>query len=127
MRSAADFAGVSLRCREGKLEMAVIVIQPLPLHAQPRVTITDAAGTVEVQASVGSPGSAIVLSPETTAAILPRWRVGDATLGVHSGVTDVTGTVTLAGFTAALDRLRLTCTSDQERPPAPSLDMRPPR
>jgi hypothetical protein len=88
----------------------VVLLQPFPPRAQPRVKLTAGGSTVELPATVVAPGAAIALAGE--AAVLARglWQSApELALEVTDSGRQVRGVVSLGGLAGALALLTASC------------------
>ena len=108
--SDSNFVGLMVRCAESDIEVLLVLIDPLPLRAHPRVSIN---GT-KFESSVAPPGSAVLLPGDVAVLARQRW----STLPSLSFEIDQAGSVTkghvfLKDFDAALKALTAACSLRQ--------------
>ncbi len=110
-RSDPDFVGLMLRCTPSGPEAAVILIVPLPPRAQPRVTLgTGGDRVLQVEATIGMPGSIVVLPRPAAVALMGSWRsLDEVSIEVAAEDQVIHGTVTLAGLDQASRTLNANC------------------
>lgn len=110
-RSDPDFVGLMLRCTQSGPQAVVILIVPLPPRAQPHVTL-GAGGdrVVRVDATIGTPGSIVVLPSPAAAALMGPWRsLDEVSIEVDTQGEVVRGVVALAGLDQAARMLNVNC------------------
>ena len=109
-RSAAEFVGLMLRCGAPEIEVLPVVIPPLPPRARPKVTIGSGSDVLEMDATVTSPGAAILLPRQASDAVRARWlRLPRLEIAIaHDGAT-IGGSVSLEGLVPALQALDAAC------------------
>ncbi len=109
-RSDLDLAGLMVRCGEPTTEVLIVLVRPLPPHAQPKVTLVAAGQTVEFTASVVAPGLMLLLPPEANALAASSWLAApDLAISVADEHAPIRGVVPLAGLDTALHVLRENC------------------
>jgi hypothetical protein len=109
-RSDADLAGLMLRCADQGFEVLVVLLEPFPLGAHPKVKLTAGTSTVESPATVVAPGAAIALAGEAAALAGGRWQLaGELTLDITDGERRIQGVVALTGLAGALSLLTAHC------------------
>ena len=111
-RSDLDLAGLMIRCSSnGRAEAVVVLIRPFPLRARPRVVFGKKPGTeTEVEATVGLPGTAVVLPMDAATLVRGSWQaLNDLFIRVDSGQDTIRGVVILSGLQAAFNELVASC------------------
>jgi hypothetical protein len=109
-RSDLGFAGMMLRCGEVAPEILIVLVEPLPPRAHPKVMI--AAGSVPVQftATVLPPGVLILMPPEATALAEGPWQNSpELAIAVSHERDSIRGVIVLVGFSAAWQTLKTNC------------------
>jgi hypothetical protein len=111
LRSDSDIAGVTLRCADNSIEALVIVIEPRPPQARPRVTLNSTGNQESYEATVVAPFTALLLPQEAAVMIsgLAQSGAPELSIGVSDEATGVQGVVELAGLRPALNGLRGIC------------------
>jgi hypothetical protein len=111
LRSDGDIAGLTLRCADNSIEVLVIVIEPRPPRARPRVTLSSGGNQASYEATVVGPFTALLLPQEATAMLsgLAQSGAPELSVGVSDDATGIQGIVKLAGLRPALDGLRGIC------------------
>lgn len=114
-KSDIDLAGLMLRCAETGVEVAVVLVEPLPPRAHPTVIVSTDDTKKQFSATVLPPGAAVLLPKEASALVSGPWTVAPAlSVQVEGPVADgepysVKGTIPLAGLASALATLRANC------------------
>lgn len=109
-RSDSDFAGLMVRCARKNQEVLIVVIQPLPPGAQPRVDIGAAGNIMTYTATVLPPGLAVLLPGDAAVLIKQRWRqVPELSIAVVDGPAKLHGVVSMAGLQTAFQLLLANC------------------
>jgi hypothetical protein len=104
--SDIDFAGLNLRCANSEFEILVFVIRPLPPLTRPFVTVNGKT----FEASVVSPGTAILLPKEADDLATGQWQsFPNLSIEVKSDGMTTRGLVSLDGFDTALKTLIGAC------------------
>jgi hypothetical protein len=106
-RSDPDFAGVMLRCAQDGFEVLVIVIEPRPPRARPRVRLGAPGEEASYEATIAPPFTALLMPKE--AASLERSTTPELSIELNGETTAVHGFVPLAGLRPALDGLKASC------------------
>lgn len=109
-RSDLDFAGLMLRCGDKTTEVLLVMLQPFPPHAHPRVTIAAGTTTAEFSAITVPPGVLLLLPPEAMALTAGAWRTAPVlaiTVKDERGL--IRGVVPLTGLESALQVLQSNC------------------
>jgi len=105
-----DLAGLMVRCAPKNPEVLIVMMQPAPPGAQPRVDIGPAGRTVSFTATVLPPGLAILLPDDAAALVQHQWQQApELSIVVDEGQTKARGVVPMAGLQAALQLLLANC------------------
>ena len=109
-RSDLDLAGLMIRCSSnGRAEVVVVLIQPFPLRARPHVALGKPGNEIQLEATVGPPGTAVVLPTDATTLVRESWQaLNDLFIRVDNGHT-IRGVVVLSGLQAAFNKLVASC------------------
>jgi hypothetical protein len=117
-RSDPDFAGLMLRCAGTDFEALLVTVRPIPPRTRPGVTLSVGSQTTRFEASVVSPGAAILLPASASTAARGSWQsAAEAIVEIDDGTSPIRGTVSLAGLGSAIATLLANCPRQQ----APSL------
>jgi hypothetical protein len=109
-RSDIDLAGLMLRCDGSNFEVLIILLQPYPPRAHPKVKLTTRDNTVEFDASVVAPGAAISLPSEVTAFVQGPWQSSaELSLEITENDNTTRGIISLIGLAPALALLMSNC------------------
>ena len=116
-KSDLDLAGLMLRCGEGGVEVLVVLVDPLPPRAHPKVTVSAAGRSVDFTATVLPPGAAVLLPKEAGVLASGPWTAATE-LSVQIDVApadrepkSVRGLIPLTGLGGALASLHGNCPS----------------
>jgi hypothetical protein len=111
-RSDIELVGLMLRCSDTGFDVLVIFLKPIPPRAHPKVKLTTGSAIVELDATVVSPGIAILLPAETAALVNGSWQsFSELAIEVDDGSAVVRGVISLAGLGPALSLLTSSCPS----------------
>jgi hypothetical protein len=111
-RSDPDIAGLMLRCAGSDIEALVIVIEPRPPRARPRIDVRANGARASFEATVAAPFTALLLPKEAAALLTGPWASApELAITVDGEHSPEHGTVLLAGIRQALDRLTIACAS----------------
>jgi hypothetical protein len=111
-RSDIDLVGLMLRCSDTGFNVLVIFLKPFPPRAHPKVKLTTGSDTVQLDATVVSPGVAILLPPEAAALVNGSWQTfSELAMEIDDGSGVVRGVIPLAGLGQALSLLTTSCPS----------------
>jgi hypothetical protein len=111
-RSDPDIAGLMLRCAGSDIEALVIVIEPRPPRARPRIDVSANGARASFEATVAPPFTALLLPKEAAALLTGPWASApELAITVDGEHSPEHGTVLLAGIRQALDRLTIACAS----------------
>ncbi len=110
-RSDFDLAGLMIRCSgNGRAEAVVVLIQPFPLRAQPHVKLGKPGDETQFEATIGPPGTAVVLPMDAAILVRASWQpLNDLFIRVDNGQDTIRGVVVLSGLQAAFNKLVATC------------------
>jgi hypothetical protein len=109
-RSDLDFAGLIVRCANGKIEVLVALIRPFPPQSTPQVTIDSNGASQTFQASLTAAGAAVVLPDEVAAFAAGKWQSTPAlTVTVKENDSQIKGVVELNGLREAYSSLLAGC------------------
>jgi hypothetical protein len=110
-RSNIDLVGLMLRCSDTGFDVLVIFLRPFPPRAHPKVKVTTGGEAVLLDATVISPGAAILLPTEAAALANGSWQSSlELAIEVDDGGTVMRGVIPLAGLGPALSLLTSNCT-----------------
>ena len=109
--SNQDIAGLMLRCGEGATTQVLVVLtEPLPLRAHPKVTVVAGATTTELTASVVTPGALVLLPEKASALVEDAWQsVPELAVSISDNRRSLHGVVLLADISTALQTLQSNC------------------
>jgi len=109
--SDQDIAGLMLRCGEGATTQVLVVLtEPLPLRAHPKVTVVAGATTTEFTASVVTPGALVLLPEKASALVEDAWQsVPELAVSISDSRRSLHGVVLLADISTALQTLQSNC------------------
>jgi len=110
-RSDLDLAGLMIRCSESGTEVVIVLIRAFPLRARPHVVLGKPGSETQLEATVGAPGTAVLLPADTaTALVTGSWQtLSELTIRIDDGQTTIRGVVVLAGLQAAFNHLVASC------------------
>jgi len=110
-RSDLDLAGLMIRCSSnGRAEVVIVLIRPFPLRARPQVVFGKPGNETQLEATVGPPGTAIVLPTDATTLVRGSWQaLNDLFIRVNDGQDTIRGVVMLGGLQAAFNELMASC------------------
>jgi hypothetical protein len=109
--SDQDIAGLMLRCGEGATtQVLVVLIEPLPLRAHPKVTVVAGATTTEFTASVARPGALVLLPEKASALVEDAWQsVPELAVSISENRRSLHGVILLADISTAMRTLQSNC------------------
>jgi hypothetical protein len=111
-RSDLDLAGLMLRCGDTSFDVLIVLLKPFPPRARPKVNLKARASSVELQATVLSPGAAISLSSEAAALVNGPWQLStELAVEINENNNAIRGVISLVGLTPALALLMSNCPS----------------
>jgi hypothetical protein len=112
-RSDPGLAGLTVRCSEHGAEVLIVLLRAFTPQARPQVVLSADGTVTRVQATVASPGAALLLPQEAAALVNGPWRSAkELSIKVEDpeGVTG--GVVSLAGLGQAYRVLIANCGAD---------------
>ncbi len=103
-RSDPRLAGLMLRCAKQGVEAVIIVIEPFPPHARPKITLRAAGQESYLEGEVIPTGAGVRLPIDSGTLATGPWRQSEE-LGIKIGVgaSTIDGVVGLSGLTPALE------------------------
>jgi hypothetical protein len=109
--SDVEIAGLMLRCGEGATtQVLVVLVEPLPPRAHPKVTVVAGATTTEFTASVVPPGASVLLPEKASALIEDAWQsVPELSITIAENRRSIHGVISLAGIGTAMRTLQSNC------------------
>ena len=116
-KSDLDLAGLMLRCGEGGVEVLVVLVDPLPPRAHPKVTVSAAGKSVDFTATVVPPGAAVLLPKDAGVLASGPWTAAaELSVQIDAAAADeepksVRGIIPLTGLGGALASLQGNCPS----------------
>jgi hypothetical protein len=111
-RTDVDLAGLMLRCSDIGFDVLIIFLKPFPPHAHPKVKLTAGGATVQLDATVISPGAAISLPAAAAALVNGSWQSSsELEIAVNDDREAVRGVISLAALGPALSLLKSNCRS----------------
>ncbi len=109
-RSDLELAGLMIRCNGGGLELAIVLLRPFPLRARLLVKLGKSGEEMPFEATVGPPGTAVILPGDPKTVIGPAWQSeSELFVRVIDGQTAISGVVALPGLQSAFDQLIANC------------------
>jgi hypothetical protein len=109
-RSDTGLAGLTVRCSEHGGEVLIMLFRAFSPHARPQVVLSADGTVTRVQATVASPGAALLLPQEATALVNGPWRsVKELSIKVEDPAGVTGGVVSLAGLGQAYRVLMANC------------------
>jgi len=109
-RSDLDFVGLMIRCDRGMPQLAIVLLRAFPIRARPRVTLGERDDAREVEATIGPPGTTVILPGDPKTLFGRSWSAeGDFFMRVVDGPATISGVVALAGVQSALPALIASC------------------
>jgi hypothetical protein len=109
-RSDLDFAGLMIRCSQEGSELAIVLLNPFPLQARPHVTFGKPGRETQLQATIGAPGTTVVLKGDPKSILGEAWSAeGDLSVRVTDGPKSISGVVPLGGIQPAFAQLKANC------------------
>jgi hypothetical protein len=110
--SRSDFAmaGFSLQCGQKDIEVALVLLEPLPRRTRPAVVITSGTRRWEFEASVTQAGQALVLPQTASALAAGEWqKASELSLQIETNPTPIKGVVSIDGLSSAWRSLSPHC------------------
>lgn len=109
-RSDPDFAGFSIHCGKTGPEYLLIIINPLPPHSRPTVTIAGSGKPISFVATPLPSGAALLLPPESKILAEGPWRTQtNVDFVIFERNYSLHGVVSFRGFSQALSELSAAC------------------
>jgi hypothetical protein len=114
LRSDAEFAGMTLRCSSGTIDVLFVLVRPLPPRSHPQVTVNFETKTARFEATVVPPGASVRLPAEATALAGGVWQsVPELSVAIEDGEGGkINGLVPLEGLRKAYATLVATCAAN---------------
>lgn len=109
-RSDPRLAGLMLRCGEHGVEAVIVVVEPFPPHARPKITLRASGHEFNFEGEIIPTGAGIRL-PVDGASLVSRALLGAKELGINieDRALTVDGVVALAGLAQAFQTLNADC------------------
>lgn len=109
-RSDPRLAGLMLRCAEHGIEAIIVVVEPFPPHARPKITLHAAGQESYFEGDIIPTGAGIRLPVDGGNLATGAW-FGSRELGIKitDGGSTIDGAVDLSGLRPALDSLIADC------------------
>jgi hypothetical protein len=109
-RSDLDLAGLMLRCGDTAIEVVLVVIQPFPPRAHPKITVSAGPTTTQFTGNVVPPGPLVALPLEAAALARGAWQSAkELRVLIEDDGGTVRGVIPLAGLGPALALLQANC------------------
>src|SRR5262249_46418166 len=109
-RSDLGLAGLMLRCSQGSFDVLIVVLEPFPPRAHPKVKLTIGKTTSDFDAMVLPSGAALALPAAATKMFQGSGQVGaEVAVEVVADAVTLRGAISLAGLESALALLRSNC------------------
>jgi hypothetical protein len=109
-RSDLDLAGLLIRCNGERSELAIVLLNAFPLRARPQVIFGKPGHETRFEASVGPPGTTIVLPGEPKTVLGEAWSAeSDLFIRVTEGPKSISGVVPIGGIQSAFILLKANC------------------
>jgi hypothetical protein len=115
VKSDLDLAGLMLRCGQTGIEVLLVLVQPLPPRAHPKVTVSAAGRSEDFVAKIVPPGAALLLPQEATELASGPWTAAsELAVQIDPGQNDgestaIRGAISLTGLAGALPVLTANC------------------
>jgi hypothetical protein len=111
-RSDIDLVGLTLRCSDSGFDVLVVFLKAFPPRARPKVKLTTSGATINLEATVIPPGTAISLPAEAATMLKGSWQSSlELAVEVNDDSTATRGVISLAGLGPALSLLTSNCPS----------------
>ncbi|WP_026605694.1 hypothetical protein [Methylocapsa acidiphila] len=112
-RSDPRLAGLMLRCAEHGVEAIIIVVEPFPPHARPKITLRANEQESYLEGVVIPTGVGVRLPVDGAKLATGPWRNSEALeINIDDGAAPIHGVVELSGLTSAVASLIGECASD---------------
>ncbi len=109
-KSDLDLAGLMLRCGQMGVEVLVVLVEPLPPRAHPKVSVSTGGAALDFPATVVPPGALVLLPQDASALANGPWQnAAELTIDVEDSSERVKGVVPVAGLSSALPNLMANC------------------
>jgi len=109
-RSDLDLAGLMVRCSQGGSELAIVTLNAFPLRAHPHVTFGNPGQEKQFEATIGAPGTAVVLPGDPKTVLGEAWSAeSDVPIRVTEGSNTISGVVPIGGIQSAFTLLKANC------------------
>jgi hypothetical protein len=109
-KSDLDLAGLMLRCGQTGVEVLVVLVEPLPPRAHPKVSVSTGGAALDLPATVVPPGALILLPQDASVLANGPWQnAAELTIDVEDSSERVKGVVPVAGLSSALPKLMANC------------------
>jgi len=109
-KSDLDLAGLMIRCNEGRIEVAIVLLRPFPLRARPQVVFGKPGNEIRLEATIAPPGTAVLIPKDATSLVDGPWRaLNNLFIRVDEGESTIRGVVALAGLQSAIKILVASC------------------
>ena len=109
-RSDLNLAGLMIRCSREGSELAIVLLNAFPLRARPHVTFGKPGRERQFEATIGAPGTAVVLPGEPKTVLGEAWSAeGDVFIRLTEGSNTISGVVPLGGIKSAFPLLKANC------------------
>jgi hypothetical protein len=111
-QSDIGLAGLMVRCGETRFDVLIVLFKAFPPRTHPRVKLATRDSTVEVQATVLSPGVVISLPREAAALVHGPWQSSrEVAVEISEDNDLIRGVISLVGLESALQLLMSNCPS----------------
>ena len=111
-KSDGRLAGLSLRCGRNGIEVALIVIEPLPRSTRPAVALMTGGKREEFEASVIQGGETLLLPAEASKLAAGDWQgATELLVEIANKPTDIRGAVSIGGLATAFRYLSQNCSA----------------
>lgn len=108
--SDAGFAGLMFRCGPARLEALLVMLDPIPPSARPRVTVSSPGSETPFAAQVMQLGTLLQLPDPAMSLATTNWSTAtEVSVAVDNGTSIVRGVVSTSGLAGALQVLRSSC------------------
>jgi len=109
-KSDLALAGLMLRCGQTGVEVLIVMVEPLPPRAHPKVSVSTGGSAVSFTATVVPPGLLALLPQEASSLANGPWQnAAELTVGVEDSSEQVKGVIPLIGLAKALPKLLANC------------------
>jgi hypothetical protein len=109
-KSDLDLAGLMLRCGQTGVEVLIVLVEPLPPRAHPKVSVSTGGTAIDFTATVVPPGAEVLLPQDASALADGPWQTAaELTVNVEDSSEQAKGVISLAGLSDALPNLLANC------------------